>query len=295
MEPVLGVRSGTAYGEDWVRTSCSICMNRCGILAHVNDDEVVDKILGDPANPHNHGRTCAKGDSGFEGLTDPDRITTPLKRTNPKRGIGEDPQWVQISWDEALDTIAERIRDTIADDPEKILYTSFDNFHLRGALSASWVTGMGMPGYSTWSAAIFCGNNVHGIAYMNQNAFEGAPDPGYSNYILNFGSQYGSVIHYDTMNATHEISQRRSDVKLISIDPVCSSAASTSDEWVPIRPGTDAALILGMVDQLINELDIYDADFLRNFTNAAYLVGPDGRYVCEAGGEKPLVWDRHNG
>ena len=51
-------------------------------------------------------------------------------------------------------------------------YTSFDIYHLRGALAASWVTGLGMPGYSTWSAAIFCGNNVHGILYMNQNAFE---------------------------------------------------------------------------------------------------------------------------
>ena len=295
MESVLGARSGTAYGEDWVRTACSICMNRCGILAHVNEDDVVDKILGDPANPHNHGRTCAKGDAGFEGLTDPDRILTPLKRTNPDRGVGIDPGWVPITWDEALDTIADRIRETVADDPEKILYTSFDTFHLRGALAASWVTGMGMPGYSTWSAAIFCGNNVHGIAYMNQNAFEGTPDPSYSNYILNFGSQYGSVVHYDTMNATHEMSQRRSDIKLVSIDPVCSSAASAADEWVPIRPGTDAALLLGMVNQLINELDIYDADFLKNFTNAAYLVGPDGQYVRQPDGEKPLVWDQDNG
>ena len=66
-------------------------MNRCGILAHVNEGEVVDKILGDPENPHNHGRTCAKGDAGFEGLTDPDRITTPLRRTNPEKGVGIDP------------------------------------------------------------------------------------------------------------------------------------------------------------------------------------------------------------
>ena len=177
METVLGARSGTALGDGWVRSACTICMNRCGILAHVNDDNVVDKILGDPDNPHNHGRTCAKGDAGFEGLTDPDRITTPLRRTNPDKGVGVDPGWVPISWDEALDEIAGHLRDTIADDPEKILYTSFDIFHLRGALAASWVTGLGMPGYSTWSAAIFCGNNVHGILYMNQNAFESNPDP----------------------------------------------------------------------------------------------------------------------
>ena len=88
METVLGARSGTALGDGWVRSACTICMNRCGILAHVNEDNVVDKILGDPDNPHNHGRTCAKGDAGFEGLTDPDRITTPLRRTNPEKGRG---------------------------------------------------------------------------------------------------------------------------------------------------------------------------------------------------------------
>ncbi len=295
MDQVTGLRSGTAFGDGWVRSACTICLNRCGILAHVNDDDVVDQILGDPDNPHNHGRTCAKGDAGFEGLTDPDRITTPLRRTNPVKGVGVDPGWVPISWDEALDEIAMHLRETIADDPEKILYTSFDVFHLRGALAASWVTGLGMPGYSTWSAAIFCGNNVHGIAYMNQNAFEGTPDPNYSRYILNFGSQFGSVVHYDTMHATHELSVRRSDVKLVSIDPVCSSAAAVADEWVPIRPGTDAALILGMVNQLVNELEIYDAEFLRNFTNACYLVGDDGRYVRHTDSGKPLVWDQSNG
>ncbi|MCY3618109.1 MAG: hypothetical protein OXG66_10580, partial [Acidimicrobiaceae bacterium] len=110
METVLGARTGTAYGDGWVRSACTICMNRCGILAHVNDDEVVDKILGDPENPHNHGRTCAKGDAGFEGLTDPDRITTPLRRTNPDKGVGVDPGWVPISWDEALDEIAGHLR-----------------------------------------------------------------------------------------------------------------------------------------------------------------------------------------
>ena len=206
-----------------------------------------------------------------------------------------DPGWVPISWDEALDEIAGHLRDTIADDPEKILYTSFDIYHLRGALAASWVTGLGMPGYSTWSAAIFCGNNVHGILYMNQNAFESNPDPIYSRYILNFGSQFGSVVHYDTMHSTQALSARRSDVQMVSVDPVCSSAAAVADEWVPIRPGTDAALILGMVDQLINELGIYDAEFLKNLTNAAYLVGADGRYIRDPASGKPLVWDESNG
>lgn len=293
MDTLLGERSGSAFGDGWVRSSCIVCLNRCGILAHVNDDGVVDKILGDPENPHNGGRTCAKGDSGFEGLRDETRITVPLRRTNPERGIGIDPGWKEISWDEALDEIARHVRETLAVDPQRLMFTSFDTYTLRGAMTPSFVMGAGMPGYSTWSAAIFCGNNVHNLLYMNQNAFESNPDPKYAKYILLIGSQFGSVVHYDTMHAAREIGQRRAskDVHIVAIDPVCGAAASRAEEWVPIRPGTDAALMLGMIDQLVNELDLYDAPFLREFTNAPYLIGDDGHYVRDDDGVRPLVWD----
>lgn len=293
---LLGSRTGTALGEGWVRTACIICLNRCGILAHVASDGAVDKILGDPDNPHNHGKTCAKGDSGMEGLRDPRRISKPLRRTNPKKGIGVDPGWKEISWDEALDEIAARLREIREDNPQRLLFCTFDAYHLRGPLLAAWVNGFGAPGYSTWSAQIFCGNNVHGISYMNMNSFEGIPDPVYSKYIMLFGSQFGSVVHYDTMHAARVLAGRRpGDVHVVAVDPVCSPAAARAEEWVPIRPGTDAALILGMVNQLVNELRIFDAHFLKQFTNAPYLVGPDGLYVREPSSGKPLVWDARDG
>jgi anaerobic selenocysteine-containing dehydrogenase len=292
----LGSRSGTALGDGWVRSACIICLNRCGILAHVTEDGTVDKILGDPDNPHNHGKTCAKGDSGMEGLRDPFRITTPLRRTNPEKGIGIDPAWAPIGWDEALDEIASRMREIRADNPQRLLFSTFDAYHLRGALLGSYINGFGAPGYSTWSAQIFCGNNVHGISYMNQNGFEGVPDPVHSKYIMLFGSQFGSVVHYDTMHAARALAGRRpGDLHVVSIDPVCGPAASRAEEWVPIRPGTDAALILGMVDQLLNELGIFDEHFVKHFTNGPYLVGEDGRYVRDPESNKPLVWDAADG
>jgi anaerobic selenocysteine-containing dehydrogenase len=291
-ESILGSRTGTALGEGWVRSACIICLNRCGILAHVAEDGVVDKILGDPDNPHNHGKTCAKGDSGMEGLIDAGRITRPLRRTNPEKGIGVDPVWVETSWDDALDDIASRLREIREDNPQRLLFSTFDAYQLRGPLLASWVNGFGAPGYSTWSAQIFCGNNVHGISYMNLNSFEPVPDPIHSRFIMLFGSQFGSVVHYDTMHAARELSGKRpGSLKIVSVDPVCGPAASRAEEWVPIRPGTDAALILGMVNQLINELDIYDKPFVGRSTNGPYLVGPEGLYVREEGSEKPLVWD----
>ncbi|MFQ5915090.1 MAG: molybdopterin dinucleotide binding domain-containing protein, partial [Nitrospinota bacterium] len=74
-------------------------------------------------------------------------------------------------------------------------------------------------------------------------------------------------------------------------DPVCSAAASRAEEWIPIRPGTDAALILGMVNLMINENGRYDKFFLRKFTNAPYLIGEDEFYVRDPETQKPLVWD----
>jgi anaerobic selenocysteine-containing dehydrogenase len=291
-EDLLGRRRGTALGDGWVRSACIICLNRCGILAHVTEEGTVDKILGDPDNPHNHGKTCAKGDSGMEGLADADRIMTPLRRTNPKKGIGVDPGWVPIGWDEALDEIASRMKEIREENPQRLLFSTFDAYHLRGALLGSYINGFGAPGYSTWSAQIFCGNNVHGISYMNQNGFEGVPDPVYSKYIMLFGSQFGSVVHYDTMHAARALAGRRpGDLHIVSIDPACGPAASRAEEWVPIRPGTDAALILGMVNQLINEINIFDEHFVKHFTNGPYLVGDDGTYVRDPQTGKPLVWD----
>jgi anaerobic selenocysteine-containing dehydrogenase len=289
---LLGSRAGTALGDGWVRSACIVCLNRCGILAHVTEDGAVDKILGDPQNPHNHGKTCAKGDSGMEGLRDPSRITQPMRRTNPEKGIGVDPRFVPITWNEALDEVAAHLREVREENPQRLLFSTFDAYQLRGPLLPAYVNGFGAPGYSTWSAQIFCGNNVHGISYMNLNSFEPVPDPVYSQYILLLGSQFGSVVHYDTMHAARALSGRRpGDLHVVSVDPVCGPAASRAEEWVPIRPGTDAALILGMVNQLVNELRIFDADFLKNFTNAPYLVGPDLLYVREPGTDKPLVWD----
>jgi anaerobic selenocysteine-containing dehydrogenase len=228
----------------------------------------------------------------MEGLLDPNRITRPLRRTNPEKGIGIDPEWAEISWDDALDEIAARLKDIRDDNPQRLLFSTFDAYHLRGPLLGAYVNGFGAPGYSTWSAQIFCGNNVHGICYMNMNSFEGVPDPIYSKYIMLFGSQFGSVVHYDTMHAARELAGRRpGDVHVVAVDPACSAAASRAEEWVPIRPGTDAALILGMVNQLVNELRTYDAPFLRRFTNGPYLVGPDLLYLREPGTGKPLVWD----
>src|SRR3990172_12620952 len=91
-----------------VRTACYLCQNFCGLYAHLVDGKVV-KLEGDPENPRNHGHLCAKGLSGFLTLYSPTRFTKPLRRTNPKKGLQEDPNWIEISWEEAIETVAREV------------------------------------------------------------------------------------------------------------------------------------------------------------------------------------------
>jgi molybdopterin-containing oxidoreductase family molybdopterin binding subunit len=90
-----------AKEDVWIPSACSMCYSNCGIIAHRVNGTVV-KIEGNPNNPVAGGRICAKGMSSIMTLYDPNRVNYPLKRTNPQKGIGVDPQWQRISWEEAL-------------------------------------------------------------------------------------------------------------------------------------------------------------------------------------------------
>src|SRR3972149_5010321 len=96
-------RPPSRAGEDvWVHTVCNMCYSNCGIIVHrVNG--VVVRVEGDPDCPASRGKICAKGNAGFLSLYDPYRVLVPLRRTNPEKGIGVDPKWQEITWEEALD------------------------------------------------------------------------------------------------------------------------------------------------------------------------------------------------
>ncbi|HZW55405.1 MAG TPA: molybdopterin-dependent oxidoreductase [Nitrososphaerales archaeon] len=281
----------TIQGEDvWIRSGCELCLNFCGILVHRVNGQVV-KIEGDPENPHNKGFVCAKGNAGMLSQFSSRRVLTPLKRGNPNKGMGVDPQWKEISWDEALDTIAQKLKKIRDDDPRKVYFTTFDIWDLEGGFFSAWANGFGTQ-CKPFSAGFYCGNNVHSIHLITEGGFEADPDPNYAKYILLVGSQFSSVVNYHVMGSANAIAQRRpGDVKIVALDPVGSYAASKAEEWIPIRPGTDAAFLLAVANLLINELNLFDAEYLKRRTNAPYLVGQDGLYCRDAKTGKPLVWD----
>ena len=283
----------TVKDDAWIPTACLMCYNNCSIKVHrVNG--VAVKIEGNPDSPQNMGKLCAKGNAGIMTLYSPYRVITPLKRTNPEKGIGVDPKWVEISWEEALDVITEKLKKVREEDPRKLCIQSFDRAFLNDfRLHVAYGSAFGTPNaFMAGAAAYFCGSNLHPASYMATAAFHSDPDLHYCNYLITIGSQHGFLVGEDAVgNATRMADRRMEGMKVVVVDPICTNAASKANEWLPIRPGTDGALALAMVNVLLNEVDIYDVDFIKKRTNGPYLIGPDNRYVRDSKTRKPLVWD----
>ncbi|MBI4291508.1 MAG: molybdopterin-dependent oxidoreductase [Betaproteobacteria bacterium] len=276
-----------------VPATCGMCYIGCGIKVQVEDGVVVN-IEGNKDNPQNRGMMCAKGKAGMMNLYNPNRVKVPLKRTNPRKGLGEDPGWVEISWQEAIDTIVAQL-ERIRDDPKKLWIYCWEpggdqHFWLKALGSA-----FGTP-HVNQAASPSCGKVVHPVEYFSGGGFHQQPDVHYANYCILVGTQFGVAARGAFNHNLLDMADARArGMKLVVIDPVGAYAGSKANEWIPIRPGTDAALANSMLHVLLNELGIYDAPFLKSKTNAPYLVGADGRYVRDAASNKPLVYDAADG
>ena len=279
----------------WIPSACSMCYNSCGIMAHQVDGTLV-KIEGNPNSPAGLGRLCPKGLSGIMTLYDPYRVKRPLKRSNPEKGIGVDPKWVEIDWAEALDTIAEGLRMVRQEDPRKLIITGSVANVGPMLNSLCFATAFGTPNWYPSGAGIHCGNGEHLFSCLLHASWNKIPDYDHCNYLIIFGCNIGFATYYSFST----ISQRCADarvrgMKVVVVDPMLNAAAEKADEWIPIKVGTDAALALAMINTLVNELGIYDAEHLKTHTNAPYLIRPDGYYLRDKETGKPLVWDTVEG
>ncbi len=272
----------------WIHSTCDTCQGCCGILVH-RVDGVVVKIEGDPDSSNTRGKICSRGHASIMSLYDPSRLKAPVKRTNPDKGIGIDPKWERISWEEALSTIAERLAKIRKEDPRKLVVVTFDT---ASQTAAPFSRAFGTPN-DCWTG-YFCGQYLHSSMYLTNGTFHCDFDDLYCKYLILFGNQAGFGAGMSpNITAQNVAEARRRGMHVVAVDPLCSNAGAKADEWVPIRPGTDGALILAMMNVLLNEAGIYDKEFLGRHTNAPYLVKADG-YYCRQDG-KPLVWDIEQG
>ncbi|MCL5958930.1 MAG: molybdopterin-dependent oxidoreductase, partial [Chloroflexi bacterium] len=209
--------SNAATRDDvWVPTACSLCYGSCSIVAH-RVDGVVVKIEGNPESPVGEGRLCAKGASGIMLLYDPNRLRTPLKRTNPEKGIGVDPGWQAISWDEALDIVGEKLRAVREDDPRKLFYqgTTTNSISSRRA-GPAFLAAFGSSNYWAAGGGLHCGNGAHLLGGIFHASWSIVPDFRYCEYVIYFGASKG----HSAGHAANITAQQASDARARGIHMV---------------------------------------------------------------------------
>jgi molybdopterin-containing oxidoreductase family molybdopterin binding subunit len=283
----VGLKDAAVSEDVWIPTACDMCYNGCTIRVH-RVDGVAVRVEGIEDAAPNYGRTCAKGQAALMNVYSPNRVTAPMVRTNPDKGIGVDPRWREISWDEAMELLVDRLRAARETDPRSVIGLTFDRntFHVLRA----FLTAVGSPNMTAGSAGFFCGNGMHPVAFSLTGSNDVHPDLHLCDYLLMFGTSYGFVAQMNAMGITTQMAEARArGMRLVVVDPVLTYAASQADEWIPIRPGTDTALALGLMREWVIELDRYDEEFQRRYTNGPYLIGADGRYVRDPATGKPLV------
>ncbi len=281
-----------ARDDVWIPSVCKMCGNGCGILVH-RVDGVVVKVEGNPDNPHNFGKLCAKGHSALMAIYDPNRLRHCLRRTNSRKGPGEDPGWQEVDWEQAIEEVATRLRKIRADDPRKVMFVNgITEIEMSRQVGAAFGEAFHTPNYTT---GVSFGTHTR-VSFLNTGSMHSEPDLDYCRLLFLFGSQKGSISGHDTMkSAIGMANARERGMKVVAFDPICSPTASKATEWIPLRPGTDGAVALALLHVLLNELEILDKSFLARQSNAPYLINALGHYLRDAKSNKPLVWDISDG
>ena len=249
-----------AEGDGFVHSMCEMCVWRCGLIAKVKDGRVV-KLDGNPEHPHSRGNLCPRGQSGLMNTYDPDRVLTPLIRVG-KRGEGK---FRQASWEEALDLTASKMLEIKNKyGAEAMVFSSTHN--LSQVQFENLLYAFGSPNYGTQRSLCF---NAMITAFSLTYGVE-EPSRKYDDvkFILMVGRNMMEAISTsETSELSHAIDR---GAKLVYLDPRYTKTASKATEWIPIRPGTDSAFLLAMINVIVSN-ELADCEFVKQ-----YVVGCDG-------------------
>ncbi|MFI5342188.1 MAG: molybdopterin-dependent oxidoreductase, partial [Candidatus Methylomirabilales bacterium] len=255
--------------EGWVASVCQQCPGGCGILVRTitgieDEKKRAVKIEGNPHHPISRGTLCPKGAAGLQSLYDPDRLKGPLKRSGP-RGSG---QWTPIGWDEALATTADRLRDLRARGEAHTLVAIAGLVRgLMPTLLHRFLEAYGSPNYV--STAHGCDTSRQVMRLTQGIAEPIAYDLEHSAYILAFGAGLLEAGWSPVRQARAVANLRQGTpgrrARIVHVDPRLSVSAAKADEWIPIRPGTDGALALGLAHVIVSE-GLYEKEFVSQWT-----------------------------
>ncbi len=279
---------------------CAMCVSRCGSVAVVEDGRFVS-LEPDPSHPTGQA-LCAKGRAAPELVYHPDRLTHPLKRTRPKGD--PDPGWQRITWDEAMALTAARLRE-LADEhgPETVVFSISSPSTSASDDAIVWIQRLrrafGSPNESVSMELCAWGR------YLATSYTYGAAVPGaYMPDIENAGCLLYWGYNPNLARLSHAVATAaalKRGARLIVVDPRRVGAAAKADVWLRVRPGTDAALALGITHRMI-ERGWYDEGFVRAWTNGPLLVRTDdGRLLrwrdVDGAGDVPgyVAWNERAG
>jgi anaerobic dimethyl sulfoxide reductase subunit A len=281
-----------------VRTVCSPdCTGTCGVNAFVKDDRIIKLEPAEYPDPK-YQRICLKGIAmATERLHHQRRLTSPLIRKG-NRGEGK---WKKVTWSQAYDYIGKKLNHNI------------DRF---GARSNAWINSAGNYGYRSMSSHKRVANCLGGTHFTTMSLssdwagymgyFSALGEFGRANdiseipgarYVLSVGRNMADTAHSE-MHFLFDAMEN--GTKFVMVDPRFSRSAAKADEWVPIRPGTDTALALGMINVVINE-NLHKESYIVKHTNLPYLVRRDTQQLLRVrdldGGDSQecLVIDSHSG
>jgi thiosulfate reductase / polysulfide reductase chain A len=246
-----------AAGTRIVPTFCDLCFWKCGALAYVKEGRLW-KIEGNPLDPLSRGRLCPRGTGGIGAHYDPDRLRTPLIRRR-KRG---DEEWAAVTWDEALNYIAEKLQKIkTAYGPEAVALFShgIGGTFLRHALKAYGAINIAAPSFAQCRGPRDVGFKLTFGEDVNSPE---RTDIRNADCLVLIGSHLGENMHNTQVQEFAEAIGKGASI--IVVDPRFSIAASKAKYYLPIRPGTDLALLLAWMNVLVHE-GLYDKEYVTKY------------------------------
>ena len=259
-----------------VPTTCFNCESACGLLAYVDRDTLtVRKLEGNPEHPGSRGRNCAKGPATINQVTAPDRVLYPLRRAGARGG----GRWERVSWDEALDDLAGRIRRAIQEGRHNEIMVHIgrpgeDGFTER--VLASW----GVDGHNSHTNICSSGGRTGYQFWMGID--RPSPDHEHAKVIYLISSHLESG-HYFNPHAQRIIDARSQGAKVIVVDTRMSNTATHADYWLAPQPGSEAAINLAICRHLV-ATGSYDAAFVRRWWNWE-------EYLTACRGDLPVTFE----
>jgi len=272
--PLAGekVSGGTDAGK-WIPSTCQGCTAWCPVEFFVQNGRAA-KVRGNQLSKANNGYCCPRGHLMLQQLYDPDRVKVPMKRTNPLKGRGIDPKFVPITWDEALDIVADKMIELRTNsEPHKLVYmrgrySSTSTNLLYGAFPKIY----GTPNYFSHSA--ICAEAEKMGPGLTEGYFAYRDyDLANTNCLVIWGCDpLSSNRQVPAAIAKFGAIMERGSV--ICVDPRLSASAAKAHEWLPLKPGTDGALVSAIAHVILTE-GLWSREFVGDFK--------DGKNLFKAG------------